>query len=1591
MAVNRRPKDKDDKQMDPASQKMKQYVLLGVAVALILFAIFMFTRGGGNSVPAVQPATNARNHPGLMTPGMIGPMPDNVVNTSESKQEQQEVVLAKIDLPEISKNHRDLVAAAQEYLVRYNQSANPQKLAELGRWAYEHGLYVEAINLFSMENHPPRAGSIYNTRFLYLDPEKKTWKLISQVDFEKNLPAQTSSQMGLARKAATRLEQLKSGSGSSNQSELASLLVLVDTPNGRLLYKEAIKDKGFYSLLIRAMKRTFLNNVSSETIWQTSWLRAQPMNLWLIEQMIDLDPSVFTSVDNEEGKKETTNPPGMAGPGMPPVGMMGPGMGPGMGPAPNMKPLPGLAHRLLILQLLARRGGMVSATLIGKLIENDKDSTILNGIIQGQVDVNLLSRFTGIYAEPLVDAFAKSISSFSGQQSDWLAIAKVLADRNNDRAAALVFSSAGSNMILSKELVFSLAAGGNRYAIENLGNFIKTSRIQDIDVNALFQFWTEISPTSGKSLWRMFGQLLPKMSAAGADHTNNEPVGQPIAGPAGMGPGTYPPGMIPPAGGPMPPGGMPPGGMPGMPGPIGMPPGMAQGGTQDVTKTFGWPVERTFVSGINKQAVIDFLKILGDITADASALKNTQNVPPYGPNGPMGFGTTITAIDNAGKARVKRSAMQCLISLNDPSLGDYFRKKIDDAVAGDYARLGLCILHDQESCGDLLTYFWKHPLEINQIPATTQGETVQPVSASAGKIGVPLDSAGLAMCGVSAREALIYFDYRQASEAFMASLGTFLTHKDAYDEPEKVANAACDLIEAIGRWTPPNAASMLADLIESTSDFGLRDANRSESTGSNPMATKVRMNALGVLGVIGDQESMNVILRIATYSRPDELLGVAAKIALAKRGFDEAGGLFLDMLDPAIRSKTENIQSSITDQISRIDPSIKSADDIALLGLSRVKLNDIQVERAMGLIKTLGKPEYAGSGSVPLQQRMFLSLLESGHGTVLMKLAELVGRIPSQKSNQQSDNDPYYWNRQSNSDRDKSFLEMIQALTKHTSFEDEKAVVAFVTSVLRREEAVLVPNRESLEQWDPLQYIVQFDRNSSFNINPGMFMQPGVGGVPGLPGSKQQTDKTNRYQLDIRFRTISEQNSDQTPQKAAIEGMKLVARLKEAATYFAGMRELNYFRYLADFMLWQDGNAEGGEELSKLLAAENQSKLDTYLKFLAIEQLQRSENPELMILFAGVLADSSDLLTRAKVGDAAMYIAIETWRERMLGKSFLLSNPQQTARIADGWAPVMDGKKYDWALANRLIVALAPLQVDVRVLKWMSDLVRNQYSKNEPVAESSLGNAVEMLRLLVPQGNTDLLNFYTTVLSLTYDPNKAEQAAKKTSEAMVATGGKRDMMPGPGMLSPTMNRGQITGSRNKPIPAYTSIGPAIIQAIGAMTIPESQSALVQLARSRQDLLGLIAVNVYPKDEKQGLSLFRQLLNDSGKKTELAEQARMSAAFLLKTSEPAAMDLLFRVLPKTDATTAGDALRMLTEMNNEGKLPTDFDVKQATRSLLQGLTTEIRGRRDMVSVLEQAIKFGESFSDSDIDRVIERARKTLENLNRQPVARPTRRR
>src|SRR5690606_12928117 len=105
---------------------------------------------------------------------------------------------------------------------------------------------------------------------------------------------------------------------SSNLANLASLLVEADTLRGRELYFESIKDEKFYPILMRAVEQGYLGHELENQAWRGSWAEPVPMNLWLLEQLIDLDPSVFEQTKKKDGEKPAEGP---MGPGGPPPGM----------------------------------------------------------------------------------------------------------------------------------------------------------------------------------------------------------------------------------------------------------------------------------------------------------------------------------------------------------------------------------------------------------------------------------------------------------------------------------------------------------------------------------------------------------------------------------------------------------------------------------------------------------------------------------------------------------------------------------------------------------------------------------------------------------------------------------------------------------------------------------------------------------------------------------------------------------------------------------------------------------------------------------------------------------------------------------------------------------------------------------------------------------------------------------------------------------------------------------------------------------------------------------------------------------------------
>jgi len=790
---------------------------------------------------------------------------------------------------------------------------------------------------------------------------------------------------------------------------------------------------------------------------------------------------------------------------------------------------------------------------------------------------------------------------------------------------------------------------------------------------------------------------------------------------------------------------------------------------------------------------------------------------------------------------------------------------------------------------------------------------------------------------------------------------------------------------------------------------------------------------LEVLGQIGNDESLEVIIRIATYSKENDPIGLESRMALARRVASAAADLFLDMIDPDKVAKMQGQQGQNYSSPSN-DPNQPSRQQIALLGLSRTKLSDTQISRAIGLVKKFGETsqtsQHMGTGN--LQEDLVLNLLLRAQGPVLQALAGLIAEPPADEQGSTSGKaqDLYYWNRDGSPD--KKFLKMVRALDQTEKFEDEQAVVQFVTAIIRREEAFLAPKTSGTgaqQQWDARQSLIKFD-DSRRDASPGMFggglpampvmpaggmpmgqsmdippemmqtpgapTRAGIGGtvkIPNMPGQQQRTlnlspgtpgfsptsgmpgvnpasaGKTGAKDEGFRILSISMpkiQGSERIEQQAALAGMNLIARLSGAGQYLQGLNDLAFYRYLASFMGWQAGDTSGRDNLVGLLADGGNDK---YLKFLAIEHLEKSESLELMGCFAEAASRVSDPLVRARLADGAVYVAGRTWENQMIGGARALKDAEQVTKLAEPWKLIVEGKNYDRLLADPMVIALAALESSQQSVKLMQEVIRVQGTKDNPVAEQAVANAVTILRGLNPGGNTDLLGLYMSILTQTVNPERQKQALaeeKNPSPRPNPSSGRR------------ISTGTGTGTRPMgPVPAYQSVGPLIIQAISEMKIPEALPALVQIARARPDLLGFAAIEIHKKDQKHGQSFLRSLFAESGKNPGLTPQAIMALLYLKTQQDRFYYDMLIRSLTKADPVVRQQALALLGEMSSNQTLPAEVNIVQTLKSVLQSMAADLREGKDVRAICTQVCTFAESLGDKDLSRLAERIAKAVE--------------
>jgi len=429
-------------------------------------------------------------------------------------------------------------------------------------------------------------------------------------------------------------------------------------------------------------------------------------------------------------------------------------------------------------------------------------------------------------------------------------------------------------------------------------------------------------------------------------------------------------------------------------------------------------------------------------------------------------------------------------------------------------------------------------------------------------------------------------------------------------------------------------------------------------------------------------------------------------------------------------------------------------------------------------------------------------------------------------------------------------------------------------------------------------------------------------------------------------------------------------------------------------------------ELVKLLAENSETNEALFTKFLAVEQLERSDALALAGVFADAFRKCPAGPTRIRLGDGAMHVALSAWDNQMRGNLAVLNDSAKVGPVAEAWKGVADAKNYDRFSANPMVITLACLPKYPATIKWIQDIVRLLANRNQPVTEQAVGAAVEVLRSLKPEGGPVLLDLYVTLLNLTADPEKQKSLSGSVEEEYKAkekrsTGGGETPAAKPGGRTARPARSSGGGGRSgggaastsvrKPEYnfAYTAIGPNLILGISRMGTPEAFNALVQVARSRPDLLGFTAWEIYTKDKKMGMLLIRQLLVESGKNPDLKDQAKMVLARLTMASPDEVMvEAIFRAITKADPSVSEYAVEKLSQFSKEGKIPANVNLAQSMKTILQNLLTEKRTGRAVDSVLTKALEFAKTISDKELQRSVERIEGAIEKA-KQPSGRKSR--
>ncbi len=1604
-------------------------LLIGAAVGiLVVILLIVFATGKKKTNTTISSAPPTRQ---------ISPARSKRTNHSIKKTKSAlSPKVASIRRPETPEGVRELYANARTFLQQYDKLAAKGKWLELAKLAKRKGLFVESHYCGSAAGYSNIRKRFY--RSLILLQSNAGYALVTQAEFEKTYTIDTNTLKQNPQLLAEELDDIKSVSGIASQTRFADLLIKIDTAHGRELFKENIKNPKFYSILIRELNRIYLSRFSNDNIFQAKWYSPEPMNLWLIQQLINMDVSKIASIQEKKTEKSAqktkktkkrkrrrrrpsrTPEPNMMEPPMGPMESMGPAM-PGMmmpgaqnraslNLAPEQKKI--YEHKKLILNLLTKRGGILSAYLIGQLLKSDKENLIIQAISAGQISPSLFMRFTGIYAEPLIPYFEKALLNIKGSQAEWNSVAAILARMHNDRAAYAVFSAARkSTMKIQADVAFALAAGARQYTLDTLEKFIKVKQIEDCPIETLFTLWTSPQKDSYTKLWDWLSEWIPGLSTpdisvSGKRVPANLNKQMPV-----------PPEMA----GPMPPGAMPDEMM-------GMPPErqtrrspvhrrrskralsrMRKQKSKSAPKK-GWPIKRHFVRIVNKNAILAFLEETGKIQISTPKQEHKAQDTKHGKGRThkkrKRIKSAVTVSANS-LASIKRSAVRCLLNVATQKHSTYFRSLIDDELVGGLARLGLCLLDDKQSAEKLLAHFWTHPLELADFVTQKgkssknkqQSQIITDVNVSAAKLAVPLNEDGLTQCGISARSALIYFDYSPAGKAFLSALGEFILHKEPFDEPARVAGAVCQIIEAIGNWNVPDSTRTLADLIASAGDFGLRGTVRrirSARSAKNSLATAVRAKALEVLGRIGDRDALNIIVQLATFPQADIYLQTAARIALARRGAEQATELFLNMLDPDKKQINRNRnRKNVSQLIREIAPDLQTEEDVALLGISRLpKIDPLYMQQAIELIKKLGTSKqitHRGSHSQDIQERYVLSLLSIGQGAIIDKIADIIELTAleplARRGNLKS---PYYWNRLTGEARDKAFLYMIKTLANKKQFNEPNSVVRLIKAILKREQEIFEPNEQILEEWNPEKYLIKFEYSHK-QISRGLpnigFGEPGFPGMqaPEMPGiskiikrgrrSSKNRGKSlsNKSILSIPFPASLDQKN--IPQLAVAAGLELITKLPNAKRYIKEFNNGNKFplyRYHANFIFYKKGLKSARKNLVAAFANPGKDTLQQYFEFLAIDQMTKSQDPELVGIFGQAASESAKSVIIHKLIDGGLYVITKLFDKQVAGEITLLDRKSIIIPIAQPWETVISTSRYDGYSDSPLIIMLSGMQIYTPTIEWIDEIILKQCKNDFPVSEQALINAVTILHSLNPAGNKELLKLYLDILS-----------SKIKSQAITA---KSSQIPQfEGQPDRKVSRRTRTAARKSQYSfTYNAVCPLIIRAIGEMTAVETLSVLKKLTKERPDMLGLIAIEIYKKDIELGKKLIISAIKASSKNPQLAGQIQTIIGFLMNNPPtPFCYEAITLTIIVGDSSSAKFCLDILEKQLLNNKFPKQLDVPVMFRSILQGLVAQIRTSKDAVSKLDKAIEIAKHIKSHELKKVIENIEKYRARLKRTP--------